>query len=106
MTVDPPTPGLEQRLRTELPGTQFTTAQDLGHRVEAFGIPFVPVQEVHTAPRTGHFVLRIEGLGEVHVHAQREQAWDPFQVATVRVEPRQVRPVSYLVLDPPPPPGR
>jgi hypothetical protein len=80
---------LGARLRAGLMGTLFTTAKDLRHRAEAFGLLFVPTREIRTTSRSGHFVLDAGPVGEVHVHAKREQPWHPFLITEVHIARRE-----------------
>lgn len=76
---------LLERFRAELLGIVFTTTKDLRHRAEGLGFLFMPTREVRTSPTSGHFVLDAGPVGEIHVHAVREQAWHPFLIISVHV---------------------
>jgi hypothetical protein len=47
------------------------------------GFSFVPVEVVQVGEERVHLVLNPDGLGEVHVHADRAQSWHPFYIRAV-----------------------
>ncbi len=71
------------RMRDELMGCSFSTAKELRHLAERCGFSFVPVEVVQVGEERVHLVLNPDGLGEVHVHADRAQSWHPFYIRTV-----------------------
>jgi hypothetical protein len=68
----------------ELLGTVFTTAKDLRHSAEqVLGQEFVPTEVVCEDETTADLVLRPEGMPEIHVHAERERHWYPYEITRV-----------------------
>lgn len=68
----------------ELLGIVFTTAKDLRHSAEqVLGQEFVPTEVVSEDERTADLVLRPEGMPEIHVHAERERHWYPYEITRV-----------------------
>jgi hypothetical protein len=67
-----------------LVGAMFTTPKELRHLAEqSLGQLFVPIEVVSSDDRTADIVLRPDGMGEIHVHAERERHWYPYQVTRV-----------------------
>ncbi len=73
------------RLRHELAGCYFSTAKELRHLAERAGFPFVAVDVVSPGELEIHMLLRPQGIGEVHVRAEREQHWHPFYIRSVEL---------------------
>jgi hypothetical protein len=71
------------RIRRELLGSSFSTLKELRHKAESCGFSFVPVDTVHATDRQVHAVLKPEGVGEIHVYADRSQHWHPFHIRQV-----------------------
>lgn len=68
----------------ELLGTVFTTAKDLRHSAEqVLGQEFVPTEVVCEDDTTADLVLRPAGMPEIHVHAERERHWYPYEITRV-----------------------
>jgi hypothetical protein len=68
----------------ELQGLLFSTAKDLRHQAEqTLGELFVPTEVVSAGENSADIVLRPSSLGEIHVHAERERHWYPYQVTRV-----------------------
>lgn len=71
-------------LAEELLGIVFTTPKDLRHAAEqVLGQEFVPTEVVSEDERTADLVLRPAGLPEIHVHAERERHWSPYEITRV-----------------------
>lgn len=71
-------------LAEELLGVVFTTPKDLRHAAEqVLGQEFVPTEVVSEDERTADLVLRPAGLPEIHVHAERERHWYPYEITRV-----------------------
>jgi hypothetical protein len=65
-------------------GAAFTTPKELRHIAEqTLDRLFVPTEVVSEHELDADLLLRPEGLGEVHVHAEREQPWTPLVVTRV-----------------------
>jgi hypothetical protein len=74
----------ELRQAEELLGAMFTVPKELRHIAEqAFGQEFVPTELVHEDDHAADLILRPAGVGQVHVHAERERDWYPFRVTRV-----------------------
>jgi mannose-6-phosphate isomerase-like protein (cupin superfamily) len=71
------------RNRTELAGAYFSTAKELRHMAESCGFNFVPVEVIAVDDRTAHLVLAPKGVGELHVHANRDRHWYAFQIREI-----------------------
>lgn len=68
----------------ELLGIVFTTPKDLRHSAEqVLGQEFVPTEVVCEDDTTADLVLRPTGMPEIHVHAERERHWSPYEVTRV-----------------------
>ena len=68
----------------ELLGIVFTTPKDLRHSAEqVLGQEFVPTEVVSEDERTADLVLRPAGMPEIHVHAERERKWYPYEITRV-----------------------
>ena len=68
----------------ELLGIVFTTPKDLRHSAEqVLGQEFVPTEVVCEDDTTADLVLRPAGMPEIHVHAERERHWYPYQITRV-----------------------
>ena len=75
-------PGLRQA--EELMGLLFTSPKDLRHQAEQIlGELFVPTEVVSTGENAADLVLRVASTGEIHVHAERERHWYPYQITRV-----------------------
>lgn len=62
----------------------FTTPKELRHAAEqTLGRLFVPMEVVRAGPNAADVVLRPEGLGEIHVHAERERHWYPYHITRI-----------------------
>lgn len=71
-------------LAEELLGIVFTTPKDLRHSAEqVLRRDFVPIELVSEDERTADLVLRPAGMPEIHVHAERERHWSPFEITRV-----------------------
>jgi hypothetical protein len=65
-------------------GAAFTTPKELRHIAEqTLDRLFVPTEVVSEHELDADLLLRPDGLGEVHVHAEREQPWTPLVVTRV-----------------------
>ncbi|MBW3656520.1 MAG: hypothetical protein KY444_10460 [Gemmatimonadetes bacterium] len=72
------------RQAEELTGLLFSTPKDLRHRAEeVLGQLFVPVEVLNAGEESADIVLRPSGFGEIHVHAERERHWYPYQITRV-----------------------
>ncbi len=72
-----------------LVGLLFATAKELRHQAEQLlGRLFVPVEVRAEGEREAELVLRPEGMGELHVHGQREQHWHPYRITRVEAVAR------------------
>ncbi|HEX6367679.1 MAG TPA: hypothetical protein VF006_02025 [Longimicrobium sp.] len=68
----------------ELLGIVFTTPKDLRHSAEqVLGQEFVPTEVVCEDETTADLVLRPTGMHEIHVHAEREHHWSPYEITRV-----------------------
>lgn len=68
----------------ELLGVVFTTPKDLRHSAEqVLGQEFVPTEVVSEDENTADLVLRPAGMPEIHVHAERERHWYPYEITRV-----------------------
>lgn len=68
----------------ELLGTVFTTPKDLRHAAEqVLGQEFIPTEVVSEDETTADLVLRPAGMPEIHVHAERERHWYPYEITRV-----------------------
>ena len=68
----------------ELLGTIFTTPKSLRHIAEqTLGQQFVPTELVHEDEHVADLVLRPEGMGAIHVRAERERDRYPFRITRV-----------------------
>ena len=68
----------------ELLGMVFSTPKDLRHWLEqVLGQEFVPVEVLAEGETCAELRLRPAGMGEIHVHAERERHWYPFQITHV-----------------------
>ncbi len=68
----------------DLTGLLFSTPKDLRHKAEeVLGQLFVPIEVLSAGEESADIVLRPSGLGEIHVHAERERHWYPYQVTRV-----------------------
>jgi hypothetical protein len=68
----------------ELVGMLFTTPKDLRHQAEMeFGQLFVPTEVLFTSQLGTILRLRVEGIGPLLVHAERERHWQPFHITRV-----------------------
>lgn len=68
----------------ELLGMVFSTPKDLRHSAEqVLGQEFVPTEVVSEDETSADLRLRPSGMGEIHVHAERERHWYPFQITHV-----------------------
>ncbi|HEX5872652.1 MAG TPA: hypothetical protein VFY65_19615 [Longimicrobium sp.] len=68
----------------ELLGIVFTTPKDLRHSAEqVLGQEFVPTEVVCEDETTADLVLRPTGMPEIHVHAERERHWYPYEITRV-----------------------
>lgn len=68
----------------ELLGIVFTTPKELRHAAEqVLGHEFVPTALLSEDARTADLVLRPAGKPEIHVHAEREHHWSPFEITRV-----------------------
>lgn len=68
----------------ELLGAMFTTPKELRHLAEqSLGQLFVPTELVHEDEHVADLVLRPEGMGAIHVHAERERDRYPFRITRV-----------------------
>lgn len=81
---------MEQQTTTELGqaeellGTVFTTPKELRHLAEqSLGQDFIRTEVVHEDEHEADLVLRPAGMGEIHVHAERERDWYPFHITRV-----------------------
>lgn len=76
----------ELRQAEELLGAMFTTPKEIRHLAEQnLGQLFVPTEVIHEDEHTADLVLRPSGMGEIHVHAERERSWYPFLITRVDV---------------------
>ena len=67
-----------------LTGLLFSTPKDLRHMAEeVLGQLFVPIEVLSAGEESADIVLRPSGLGEIHVHAERERHWYPYQITRV-----------------------
>jgi hypothetical protein len=74
----------EGALAEELLGIVFTTPKDLRHSAEqVLGQEFVPTEVVSEDEQTADLVLRPAGMPEIHVHAERERHWYPYEITRV-----------------------
>ena len=65
-------------------GAMFTTAKELRHIAEqSLGQLFVPTEVLSSDENSADIVLRPDGMGEIHVHAERERHGYPYQVTRV-----------------------
>jgi hypothetical protein len=65
-------------------GLVYATTKELRHQAELLlGRLFVPTEVVRGSDRAADVVLRPEGLGEIHLHAERARPWNPFLVTRV-----------------------
>jgi hypothetical protein len=68
----------------ELLGTVFNTPKDLRHSAEqVLGQEFVPTEVEYEDETTADLVLRPAGMPEIHVHAERERHWYPYEITRV-----------------------
>lgn len=68
----------------ELLGLVFSTPKDLRHSAEqVLGQEFVPTEVVNEDETSADLRLRPAGMSEIHVHAERERHWYPFEVTHV-----------------------
>ena len=68
----------------ELLGLVFSTPKDLRHSAEqVLGQEFVPTEVVSAGETAADLRLRPNGMGEIHVHAERERHWYPYEVTRV-----------------------
>ncbi len=68
----------------QLLGMVFFTPKDLRHSAEqVLGQEFVPTEVVSEDETSADLRLRPAGMGEIHVHAERERRWYPFQITHV-----------------------
>lgn len=68
----------------QLLGTVFNTPKDLRHSAEqVLGQEFVPTEVVCEDETTADLVLRPAGMPEIHVHAERERHWYPYEITRV-----------------------
>jgi hypothetical protein len=68
----------------ELLGNLFITPKELRHLAErSLGYEFIPVELLHEDESSADLVLRPAGIGEIHVHAERERHWYPLQITRV-----------------------
>jgi hypothetical protein len=68
----------------DLTGLLFSTPKDLRHKAEeVLGQLFVPIEVLSAGEESADIVLRPSGLGEIHVHAERERHWYPYQITRV-----------------------
>ena len=68
----------------ELLGIVVTTPKELRHSAEqVLGQEFVPTELIAEDECTADLVLRPAGLPEIHVHAERERHWYPYQITRV-----------------------
>jgi hypothetical protein len=67
-----------------LTGLLFSTPKDLRHKAEeVLGELFVPTEVLNAGEDAADIILRSSGFGEIHVHAERERHWYPYQVTRV-----------------------
>lgn len=72
------------RQAEELLGLLFSTSKNLRHQAEQIlGELFVPTELVSADQNSAYFVLRVARVGEIHVHAERERHWYPYQITRV-----------------------
>jgi hypothetical protein len=68
----------------DLAGLLFSTPKDLRHKAEeVLGELFVPIEVLSAGEESADIVLRPPGSGEIHVHAERERHWYPYQITHV-----------------------
>jgi hypothetical protein len=71
-------------LAEALLGMVFSTPKDLRHSAEqVLGQEFVPTEVLSEDETSAELRLRPPGMGEIHVHAERERHWYPFQITHV-----------------------
>jgi hypothetical protein len=74
----------ELKQAEELLGTMFTTPKELRHLAEqSLGQLFIPTELLHEDEHVADLVLRPEGMGAIHVRAERERDWYPFRITRV-----------------------
>jgi hypothetical protein len=82
----------------ELVGALFTTPKDLRHQAEQeLGQLFVPTEVLYKSPSRLIASLRVQGVGLLVVHAERQRHWQPFHIT--RVERRRAE-RSYVARRP------
>jgi hypothetical protein len=65
-------------------GMVFSTPKDLRHSAEqVLGQEFVPTEVLSEDETSADLRLRPAGMGEIHVHAEREREWHPFEITHV-----------------------
>jgi hypothetical protein len=68
----------------ELLGMVFSTPKDLRHSAEqVLGQEFIPTEVLCEDETSADLRLRPAGMGEIHVHAERERHWYPFEITHV-----------------------
>ena len=83
-SLDQGAPRAEGALAEALLGIVFTTPKDLRHAAEqVLGQEFVPTEVVSEDETTADLVLRPDGMPEIHVHAERERHWYPYEITRV-----------------------
>ena len=78
------TAGSDLGAAEELLGLVFSTPKDLRHSAEqVLGQEFIPTEVLSEDETSADLRLRPAGMGEIHVHAERERDWHPFEITHV-----------------------